>query len=87
MIGLVGGLGVGAAIHYYRELAAAHEQDGRPLELVMAHAQMSRVFEHASAGDLPGLARYLADILANLNPPVRPLASSPRRRRTLRRIN
>ena len=66
MIGLVGGLGVGAAIHYYRELAAAHEQEGRPLELVMAHAQMSRVFEHASTGDLPGLARYLAGILANL---------------------
>jgi aspartate racemase len=66
MIGLVGGLGVGAAIHYYRELAAAHEQQGRRLELVMAHAQMSRVFEHASAGDLPGLARYLADLLSML---------------------
>jgi len=66
MIGLVGGLGVGAAIHYYRELAAAHERDGRPLELVMAHAQMSRVFDHASAGDLPGLARYLADTFSNL---------------------
>jgi aspartate racemase len=66
MIGLVGGLGVGAAIHYYRELAAAHERDDRPLDLVMAHAQMSRVFEHASAGDLPGLAQYLAGILSNL---------------------
>ncbi len=66
MIGLVGGLGVGAAIHYYRELAAAHEQDGRPLELVMAHAQMSRVFELASANDLTGLAEYLAGILSNL---------------------
>jgi aspartate racemase len=66
MIGLVGGLGVGATIHYYRELAAAHARLGRPLELSMVHAQMSRVFEHASAGDRDGLARYLAGILAQL---------------------
>jgi aspartate racemase len=66
VIGLVGGLGVGAAIHYYRELASAHERSGRPLQLVMAHAQMSRVFEHASSGDLNGLAAYLAGILSNL---------------------
>lgn len=66
MIGLVGGLGVGAAIHYYRELAAAHDQRGRPLELAMVHAQMSRVFEHASAKDYAGLAAYLAGVLAQL---------------------
>ena len=66
MIGLVGGLGVGAAIHYYRELAAAHDRIGRPLELSMVHAQMSRVFEHATAGDRPALARYLAGILSQL---------------------
>lgn len=66
MIGLVGGLGVGAAIHYYRELAAAHDRIGRPLELSMVHAQMSRVFEYATAGDRPALARYLAGILSQL---------------------
>lgn len=27
VIGLIGGLGIGASIHYYRELAAAHEAD------------------------------------------------------------
>lgn len=66
MIGLVGGLGVGAAIHYYRELAAAHEQRGLALQLSMVHAQMARVFEHASTGDRQGLARYLAGILDQL---------------------
>jgi aspartate racemase len=66
LIGLVGGLGVGAAIHYYRELAAAHDRLARPLLLSMVHAQMSRVFEHASAGDRDGLARYLAGVLSQL---------------------
>jgi len=66
MIGLVGGLGVGAAIHYYRELAAAHDRIGKPLELSMVHAQMSRVYQHASADDRQGLARYLAEVLLQL---------------------
>jgi aspartate racemase len=66
VIGLVGGLGVGATVHYYRELAAAHDKAGRPLMLSMVHAQMSRVFEHASAGDRDGLARYLAGVLSQL---------------------
>jgi len=26
-LGLIGGLGTGATIHYYRQLVAAHEQD------------------------------------------------------------
>jgi aspartate racemase len=66
LIGLVGGLGVGAAIHFYRELAAAHDRLSRPLSLSMVHAQMSRIFEHASTGDRDGLARYLAEILSQL---------------------
>jgi aspartate racemase len=66
MIGLVGGLGVGAAVHYYRELAGVHAQRGLELELSIVHAHMTRVFEHASAGDRPGLARYLAGILEQL---------------------
>jgi aspartate racemase len=65
-IGLIGGLGVGAAIHYYRELAVEHERRGRPLALSMVHAQMSRVFEHASRRDYVGLAAYLAGLLEQL---------------------
>ena len=66
MIGLVGGLGVGAAIHYYRELAAEHDRRGRQLELSMVHAQMSQVFAHASSRDYKGLAVYLAGLLSQL---------------------
>lgn len=66
MIGLVGGLGMGAGIHYYRELAAAHAAQGARLDLILAHAQMTRVFQHAGAGDLDALAAYLAGILNSL---------------------
>ena len=66
MIGLVGGLGVGAAIHYYRELAAAHDDARQPMKLVMAHASIARVAAYAAAGDRQGLATYLAGFLARL---------------------
>jgi aspartate racemase len=58
-LGLVGGLGVGATIHYYRGLAQAHAARGLALDLVMAHAETERVFEYVRAGDRVGLARYL----------------------------
>ncbi|MDZ4801669.1 MAG: hypothetical protein SGI92_26230 [Bryobacteraceae bacterium] len=32
-LGLIGGLGVGAGIHYYRELALAHERAAQPMHL------------------------------------------------------
>jgi aspartate racemase len=66
MIGLIGGLGVGAAIHYYRGLASAHEEAKRPLELSMAHASIARATALATAGDRAGLAEYLAGFLARL---------------------
>jgi aspartate racemase len=67
MIGLMGGLGIGAGIHYYRELAAAHLAEGRPLALALVHAEMSRAIEYVTAGDRPGLARYLGGLLSNLH--------------------
>lgn len=57
-IGLIGGLGVGAAVHYYRELAKAHAARGRVLNLVMAHADVNRVLGAPQAGDKDGLAEY-----------------------------
>jgi aspartate racemase len=59
MIGLLGGLGVGAAIHYYRELASAHDRLGRTMHLVMAHASVTRVADYAARDDRMGLAAYL----------------------------
>jgi aspartate racemase len=65
-LGLVGGLGVGATIHYYKELARAHEAQGRTLDIVIAHAETSRVFEYVQAGELDGLAEYLTGFIRRL---------------------
>jgi aspartate racemase len=66
MIGLVGGLGIGAGIHYYRELATAHEARSLPLELTMVHADLAAVARFFADADRHGLARYLARILGQL---------------------
>src|ERR1700758_768894 len=58
-LGLVGGLGVGATIHYYEELAKAHEAKGRTLDIVIVHAETPRVFDYVQANDRDGLAAYL----------------------------
>jgi aspartate racemase len=64
-LGLVGGLGVGATIHYYSQLAKAHDADphGRTLNIVIAHAETSRVFSYVQANDRPTLAKYLAGFI------------------------
>ena len=65
-LGLVGGLGVAATIHYYQKLARAHEEQGRTLDIVITHAETSRVFEHVQAGDRDGLAEYLLGFIRRL---------------------
>jgi aspartate racemase len=65
-IGLIGGLGVGATVHYYQELAKAHAARGRVLNLVMAHADMNRALGAVQAGDLGGLAEYLSGLIGHL---------------------
>jgi aspartate racemase len=65
-IGLVGGLGVGAAVHYYRRLFEAHAQRGAALNLVMAHAQTTEALRLYAAGDIHALAEYLAGFIRSL---------------------
>ncbi len=65
-IGLIGGLGVGAAVHYYQELAKAYAARGRVLNLVMVHAHMDRVLSAVAAGDKGAVASYLASLIACL---------------------
>ena len=65
-IGLIGGLGVGATVLYYQELAKVHAARGRVLNLVMAHADVNRVLGAAQAGDKAGLAEYLAGLISRL---------------------
>ena len=59
-LGLVGGLGVGATVHYYRCLANAHAAEGLGLDMAIAHAETEVVFGFVRAGDRGGLAGYLA---------------------------
>ena len=65
-IGLVGGLGVGAAVDYYTQLARAAGQQGAELDLVMVNADMERALVFMEAGDSDGFARYLAGAIARL---------------------
>jgi aspartate racemase len=76
-IGLIGGLGPGAAVHYYRKLAEAHAKQHLPLDLVMVHAETSRVFEYADADDREGLARYLNSFIDRLKAAGADLAVIP----------
>jgi aspartate racemase len=65
-LGLIGGLGPGATVHYYRELVAAHERHGRVARLLIAHADIHRVYAAVTAKDFDGLARYLAGLIAGM---------------------
>jgi len=65
-IGLIGGLGPGAGVHYYTALLAAHAAHGATLDLVMVQADMPRVLACVAAGDLAGLADYLAELIGRL---------------------
>jgi len=62
----VGGLGVGATIHYYDGLARAHEAHGRTLNIVITHAEIERVRQYVEAGDRKGLAEYLTGFIRRM---------------------
>ncbi len=59
ILGLVGGLGPGATIHYYNGLIAAHKAQGRVARMLIAHADVDHGRPLAEAGKLDELARYL----------------------------
>ena len=59
VLGLVGGLGPGATVHYYNGLIAAHKAQGRVARMIIAHADVDHGRPLAEAGKLDELARYL----------------------------
>ena len=65
-LGLIGGLGLGATVHYYRALVSAHEKAARVPRLLIAHADVQRVYAAVTAKDFNGLARYLAQLVTQL---------------------
>jgi aspartate racemase len=66
-LGLVGGLGVGAAVHYYQSLAEAHQKHDRMMDIVITHADVSRVYEYVQAADREGLADYLIGFISRMH--------------------
>ncbi|HXA65651.1 MAG TPA: aspartate/glutamate racemase family protein [Bryobacteraceae bacterium] len=60
-LGLIGGLGPRATVHYYRELAKA--QSG---EMLVIQADMDRVLGDVQRDDRNGLAQYFARLIERL---------------------
>ena len=59
VLGLIGGLGPGATVHYYSGLIAAHKAQGRVARMLIAHADVDHGRPLAEANKLDELARYL----------------------------
>lgn len=65
-VGIVGGLGVGATVNYYERIAAACKARGFVPDLAFVHADADRGQAFVRAGDLDGLADYLAEFIDRL---------------------
>lgn len=65
-VGIVGGLGVGATVHYYEKIAAACKARAVVPDLVIAHADVDYGQSLIRAGKLDELAKYLAGFIERL---------------------
>ena len=65
-IGLIGGLGVGAAVIYYRAITAGCAERGLVPRITIVHADAPTALAHVAAGRIDELADYLADFVAEL---------------------
>jgi aspartate racemase len=65
-VGIVGGLGVGATVHYYERISAACKARGLVPDLVIAHADVDHGQALVRAGKLDELASYLASFIDRL---------------------
>ncbi|MBS0517234.1 MAG: amino acid racemase [Proteobacteria bacterium] len=65
-VGIVGGLGVGATIHYYERIAAACKARGFSPDLVFVHADVEHGQSLIRAGRLDALADYLVSFMERL---------------------
>jgi aspartate racemase len=59
-LGVIGGLGVGATVHYYQAIVRAHKELGRAPRLLIAHADVDRVLSSVRDRNFNDLAQYLA---------------------------
>ena len=65
-VGIVGGLGVGATVHYYENITAACKARGVVPDLVIVHADVDYGQGLIRAGKLNELARYLAGFIERM---------------------
>src|SRR5258705_12946955 len=65
-VGIVGGLGVGATVHYYEKITAACKAHGKVPDLVIVHADVDHGQGLVRTGKLDVLADYLASFIARL---------------------
>lgn len=65
-VGIVGGLGVGATVHYYEKITAACKARGVVPDLVIAHADVDTGQGLVRAGKLDELADYLGGFIDRL---------------------
>jgi aspartate racemase len=65
-VGIVGGLGVGATVHYYEKITAACKARGVVPDLVIAHADVDHGQNLIRAGKIGELATYLAGFIDRL---------------------
>jgi aspartate racemase len=65
-VGIVGGLGVGATVHYYEKITAACKARGVVPDLVIVHADVDRGQGLVRAGKLDALADYLASFIERM---------------------
>lgn len=76
-LGLIGGLGVGATVHYYQQLARGCEQRNLILDIVITNAYTPRVFQYVEAKDRRGLAEYLSGYIRRMHAAGAELAVIP----------
>jgi aspartate racemase len=76
-LGLVGGLGVGATVSYYQSLAKTHQEHDRTMDIVITHAETSRVYDCVQARDREGLADYLIGFIRRMHAAGAELAAIP----------
>jgi aspartate racemase len=65
-VGIVGGLGVGATVHYYEKIAAACNARGVVPDLVIAHADVDYGQSLVRENKLEALAAYLAGFIERM---------------------
>ena len=65
-VGLIGGLAVGATIHYYQTIVDACQARGFSPRLLMAHADVEHVLKLVGAGELEQLAGYFLGFVETL---------------------